>query len=94
MRTILAIVVAGAALVSTAALASEKPAASSGRWCVKIYGDGEKDCSFTSLAECNATASGLSAECYAAEPQTVGEGANAVPADDASKRAERANEPR
>ena len=100
MRTIFAIAIASAALVSTAALAAEPapPPVSHGSYCLKIYGDGEKDCSFTSLAECNATASGLSADCYAVEPKTVGEsGANALyPADAgaASKRSDRPVEPR
>jgi hypothetical protein len=100
MRTIFAIAIASAALVSTAALAAEPapPPVSHGSYCLKIYGDGEKDCSFTSLAECNASASGLSADCYAAEPKTVGEtGANALyPADAgaASKRSDRPVEPR
>jgi hypothetical protein len=73
MRTIFAIAVVSAALASTAALASEPVSASGsqGTYCLKEFAQGEKDCSFKSLAECNATASGLDAECYAAEPQTT-----------------------
>ncbi len=101
MRTIFAIVVVSVALVSTAALASE-PAGTSGSqgtYCLKEFAQGEKDCSFTSLAQCDATASGLDAECYAAEPQTaVGEsGAYASypqGASAASKRSDRPDEPR
>ena len=33
--------------------------------CIKVYWpDNHIDCSFTSMAQCNATASGRSAECY------------------------------
>jgi hypothetical protein len=100
MRTIFAIAAAaaGVALVSTAALAAQRGTAPGGQgsYCLKIYNDGEKDCSFMSLAECNATASGLAAECYAVDPQaTVGEtGALSAQAGDASKRSDRPAEPR
>jgi Protein of unknown function (DUF3551) len=78
MRTIFALAVASVALASTAALAAEpdRASGSQGTYCLKEYAQGEKDCSFKSLAECNATASGLDAECYAADPQTtIGEAA-------------------
>ncbi len=97
MRTIFAIAVASVALASTAALATEPapPSVSHGSYCLKEFAQGEKDCSFTSLAECNATASGLDAECYAAEPQTtVGETGATRVAGAASKRLGRPAEPR
>jgi hypothetical protein len=57
-------------LLSTAAFAAEPAAASNGQgpYCLKYF-EGGKDCGFTSLAECEATASGIDAECYAADPQ-------------------------
>jgi Protein of unknown function (DUF3551) len=38
-----------------------------GHDCIE-YAEGGTDCSFTSYAQCEATASGLAAECYAASP--------------------------
>ena len=101
MRTIFAFAVVGVVLVSTGALASEPAGASGsqGSYCLKEYAQGEKDCSFTSLAQCNATASGLDAECYAVEPQAAAEESGArtlypAGAGAASKRSDRPDEPR
>jgi hypothetical protein len=55
--------VATATLLMMAAPASAAPHRSAVDYCLQ-YGEGGTDCSFTSKAECEATASGLTAECY------------------------------
>jgi hypothetical protein len=66
------IAVACGALVATAFLGSEpaEAAGSRGAYCL-AYNEGGTDCSFTSLAQCNATASGIGAECDAVAPQAA-----------------------
>jgi Protein of unknown function (DUF3551) len=73
VRTLFAFIVAGSALISTTAVASEPAQASlsKGIYCLKLYAEGEEDCGFASLAQCNATASGLDGECYAVAPRAA-----------------------
>jgi Protein of unknown function (DUF3551) len=71
MRTSIMIAVACGALVATACLGS-KPAEAvgAGSYCLE-YNEGGTDCSFTTLAQCDETASGIGAECYAVAPQAA-----------------------
>ena len=72
MRTILMIAVACATLVASAFSGSEPTEAAGGQgsYCLE-YSQGGTDCSFTSLAQCNATASGIDAECYVVARQAA-----------------------
>ena len=69
MKTIHSMITASAVAFSTLALvtltgpsAQAEPVARSGAYCLS-YGEGGTDCSFTSYAQCEATASGQTAEC-------------------------------
>jgi Protein of unknown function (DUF3551) len=67
MRTLaqLAVTAALALLVHVAPSdAHEAITATPAQYCLN-YNDGGTDCGFTSLAQCNATASGIGAECSA-----------------------------
>lgn|SRR5689334_12311014 len=67
MRTSVMFAVACGAIATTA-LASEPAQAANawgGSYCLS-YREGGTDCSFTSLAQCQASASGIDAGCYAA----------------------------
>lgn len=66
MKTIHKLAMASAVVCSAFALTA--PAAQAGptvpgQYCL-LYDRGGTDCSFTSYAQCEATASGLAAECY------------------------------
>jgi hypothetical protein len=69
MKNIAMIAIASAAVLSTLAFAATPGAAKAGpivppgRYCLS-YDEGGTDCSFTSYAQCLATASGIDAECY------------------------------
>jgi Protein of unknown function (DUF3551) len=70
MRTNAITAVTCGVLMATAFLGS-KPAEAASRgssYCLE-YNEGGADCGFTSLAECNATADGEGAECYAVTPR-------------------------
>jgi uncharacterized protein DUF3551 len=63
----------------TASTAQAGPIVPRGHYCLS-YDEGGTDCSFTSYAQCQATASGMAAECYGKtvrddendSPQTAG----------------------
>jgi len=61
--TAIALVVALSAIAFDAAAANAGPIVPRGHDCLE-YAEGGTDCSFTSYAQCEATASGLAAECY------------------------------
>jgi Protein of unknown function (DUF3551) len=70
MKTIHTIAIAMTVAFSTLAFvamagsaAQAGPIVPPGRYCLS-YAEGGTDCSFTSYAQCLATASGLAAECY------------------------------
>jgi hypothetical protein len=65
MRTMTAaaLVVALSAIAFDAGAAKAGPIVPPGHACIE-YAMGGTDCSFTSYAQCEATASGLAAECY------------------------------
>jgi Protein of unknown function (DUF3551) len=70
MTTFHRMITASAVAFSTLALvaltgppAEARTMARSGTYCL-FYGEGGTDCSFTSYAQCEATASGQTAECY------------------------------
>jgi hypothetical protein len=69
MKTSSMIAIASAAALSALAFtatpetANAGPAVPSGRYCI-TYDTGGSDCSFTSYAQCQATASGIDGECY------------------------------
>jgi hypothetical protein len=69
MKTISMIAMASAIALSALAVAATPRAANAGpivpegRYCLS-YNEGGTDCSFTSYAQCLATASGIGAECY------------------------------
>jgi hypothetical protein len=65
MKTItaIALVVALSAIAFDAGAAKAGPIVPRGHACLE-YAMGGTDCSFTSYAQCEATASGLAAECY------------------------------
>lgn len=69
MRTSLIIAVTCGVLMATASLGSRpaKAARSNVVYCLQ-YNDGGMDCSFTSRAECEATADGEGAECFNVTP--------------------------
>jgi hypothetical protein len=54
--------VAASTLSESAAIAD--PVAPSGHYCITYFDGGDADCSFTSYARCQATASGRRVECY------------------------------
>jgi len=65
VRTFAALsVVALAALACSNAKAVAGPIVPPGHYCMREFGEGITDCSFTSHAQCQASASGLDAECY------------------------------
>jgi hypothetical protein len=70
MRTRIIIAATCGVLMATAFLGSKPAEAASrgGSYCLE-YNEGGADCGFTSLAECNATADGEGAECYARRPR-------------------------
>lgn len=55
-------------VTGTASSAKAGPIVPAGRSCL-LYDEGGTDCSFTSYAQCEATASGLAAECYGSPVQ-------------------------
>jgi Protein of unknown function (DUF3551) len=69
MKTISAIALASAIAFSTLAFsatpgaAKPAPTLPPGRYCLS-YDQGGTDCSFTSYAQCETTASGIGADCY------------------------------
>jgi hypothetical protein len=78
MTTIHKMITTTAAAFSTLALvaltgpsAQAATMARSGTYCLS-YGEGGTDCSFTSYAQCEATASGQNAECYGPSAQEPG----------------------
>ena len=78
------------ALACAAAAFACEPAAAANAWngsyCL-AYGEGGADCGFTSLAQCQASASGTLSGCYAAPPSLRQEqGASAPPAAPAQSR--------
>ena len=58
-----AMAVSALTLLMMAEPASAAPHRAAADYCLS-YGEGGTDCSFTSKAQCEATASGLMAECY------------------------------
>jgi hypothetical protein len=70
MRTSIIIAVTCGVLAATVLLGSEpaEAAGSRGSYCLE-YNEGGADCSFVSFAQCNATADGEGAECYAITPR-------------------------
>jgi len=58
-----AMAVSAATLLVMVEPASAAPQRAAVNYCLS-YGEGGTDCSFTSKAQCEATASGLMAECY------------------------------
>lgn len=66
MKSISMIAIAAAAALSALAFpgaANAGPIVPPGHYCL-YYDEGGSDCSFTSYAQCEATASGIDAECY------------------------------
>jgi uncharacterized protein DUF3551 len=70
MRTIQKVAIASAIVFcalaffpATSSTAQAGPIVPLGHYCLS-YDEGGTDCSFTSYAQCQATASGLAAECY------------------------------
>ena len=78
MRTSLMIAIACGVVVASAISGSRpaEAAGSQGSYCLE-YNQGGTDCSFTSLAQCNATASGINAECFAVSRQAATQEAGA-----------------
>jgi hypothetical protein len=79
LMTASAVAFSAFAFVALAAPSAEAQPMRSGTYCLS-YGQGGTDCSFTSHAQCEATASGLTAECYGApvqdprrDPRSAGE---------------------
>ena len=68
MRNVVKLVAMGSlallAYVATPATSSAAATPSAARYCLN-YNEGGTDCGFTSLAQCNATANGIGAECSA-----------------------------
>jgi Protein of unknown function (DUF3551) len=62
--TAIALVFALSAIAFDAGAAKAGPIVPRGHACLEYPKDGTTDCSFTSYAQCEATASGLAAECY------------------------------
>ena len=74
-----AIAFSAVAFVALAAPSAEAQPMRSDTYCLQ-YGQGGTDCSFTSYAQCEATASGITAECYGppaqgmhSDPRSAGE---------------------
>ena len=63
MATAFTLTLSALALSVTPGAAKAGPIVPPGRYCLD-YARGGTDCSFTSYAQCQATASGLAAECY------------------------------
>jgi hypothetical protein len=63
MAMVSAIAFSATAFSATPGAAKAGLIASAGRYCLS-YDEGGMNCSFTSYAECEATASGINAECY------------------------------
>jgi hypothetical protein len=72
MRTAIMIAVACGVLLAAAFIGFEpaEAAGSSGFYCLE-YDEGGTNCSFTSAAQCDASAAGIGAECHAVEPQAA-----------------------
>jgi hypothetical protein len=72
MRTRIVIAIACGAFVATAFIGSEpaEAAGSPGFYCLE-YDEGGTNCSFTSAAQCDASAAGIGAECHSIEPQAA-----------------------
>ena len=74
MRTSVMFAVACGAIAATAP--ADEPARAANAWggsyCLS-YREGGTDCGFTSLAQCQASASGIDAGCYAAPHAALGE---------------------
>jgi hypothetical protein len=70
MRTRIVIVIACGVLLAAAFIGFEpaEAAGSAGFYCLE-YDEGGTNCSFTSAAQCDASAAGIGAECHAVEPQ-------------------------
>ncbi len=84
MTTFHRMITASAAAFSTLALvtlagpsAQAETMARPGTYCLS-YGEGGTDCSFTSYAQCEATASGQTAECYGPAAQEPGGASRAM----------------
>jgi Protein of unknown function (DUF3551) len=60
---VLAVALSALAFAATPGAAQAGPIVPLGRYCLS-YDEGGTDCSFTSYAQCLATASGIGAECY------------------------------
>ena len=71
MRTSIMIALACSVFVAGSCLGSEPAEAADSRSYCLEYDYGGSDCSFTSLAQCNATASGLDAECFVRRTQAA-----------------------
>lgn len=72
MRTRIVIAIAFGLFVVTAFVRSEPAeAAGSGVFYCLEYDEGGTNCSFTSAAQCDASAAGIGAECHAVEPQAA-----------------------
>jgi hypothetical protein len=67
MRTRIVIAIAFGVFVVTAFVGSESAEAAGGVFYCLEYDEGGKNCSFTSAAQCEATAAGIGAECHAVE---------------------------
>lgn len=68
MRTSIVAVACGVMVVTSfCGFGSAQAGGGQGSYCLD-YNEGGTDCSFTSLSECNATADGEGAECYAVAP--------------------------
>jgi hypothetical protein len=73
MRTSIMIALAGGAFLAVAVIGAEPAKAANGwggSFCLG-YREGGVDCSFTSYAQCSASASGIDASCFAAPHPAV-----------------------
>jgi len=66
MLAIASVIALSAVTLGATGAAKAGPIVPPGHDCLE-YAEGGTDCSFTSYAQCEATASGLAAECYAPE---------------------------
>ncbi len=64
MTTIASVIALSAIAFGATESANAGPIVPPGHDCIE-YAEGGTDCSFTSYAQCEATASGIAAECYA-----------------------------
>ncbi len=64
MTTIASVIVLSVMAAGATGAAKAGPIVPPGHDCLE-YAEGGTDCSFTSYAQCEATASGIAAECYA-----------------------------